>query len=55
VVQVVDTNKGMLNQLKAQHAEQERDVERVRQREELLTQVSCCLLDFFFGFFLGLG
>ncbi|KAJ8451449.1 hypothetical protein Cgig2_017840 [Carnegiea gigantea] len=35
----VDTNKGVLNQLKAQHAEQERDVERVRQREELLTQV----------------
>ncbi|KAL2936152.1 Structural maintenance of chromosomes protein 5 [Bienertia sinuspersici] len=35
----VDGNKGTLNQLKAQHAEQERDVERVRQREDLLAQV----------------
>ncbi|XP_010694874.1 structural maintenance of chromosomes protein 5 isoform X2 [Beta vulgaris subsp. vulgaris] len=35
----VDGNKVTLNQLKDQHAEQERDVERVRQREDLLAQV----------------
>ncbi|XP_021736294.1 structural maintenance of chromosomes protein 5-like [Chenopodium quinoa] len=35
----VDGNKVTLNQLKAQHAEQERDVERVRQRQDLLAQV----------------
>ncbi|KAL2927106.1 Structural maintenance of chromosomes protein 5 [Bienertia sinuspersici] len=39
LTQAVDGNKGTLNQLKAQHAEQERDVERVRQREDLLAQV----------------
>ncbi|XP_056692148.1 structural maintenance of chromosomes protein 5 isoform X2 [Spinacia oleracea] len=36
----VDGNKVTLNQLQAQHAEQERDVERVRQREDLLDQVA---------------
>ncbi|CAO2817373.1 unnamed protein product [Amaranthus hypochondriacus] len=35
----IDGNKVTLSQLKAQHAEQERDVERVRQREHLLDQV----------------
>ncbi|KAL7618649.1 hypothetical protein Lser_V15G03887 [Lactuca serriola] len=36
--QVVEKNKETLNQLKALNAEQERDVERVRQRDELLAK-----------------
>ncbi|XP_074302733.1 structural maintenance of chromosomes protein 5-like [Silene latifolia] len=35
----VDSKKGTLNQLKDQHAEQEWEVERVREREDLLAQV----------------
>lgn len=40
LLQAVKQNGDTLNQLKALNAEQEKDVERVRQREELLAKVS---------------
>ena len=37
--QSVEKNEGTLNQLKERNAELEKDVERVRQREEILAKV----------------
>lgn len=39
MLKAVESNKESLQQLKAVNAELERDVERVRQRDELLRQV----------------
>lgn len=39
MLKAVESNKESLEQLKAVNAELERDVERVRQRDELLRQV----------------
>jgi len=38
--QSLEKNEGTLNQLKERNAELEKDVERVRQRDELLTKVN---------------
>jgi len=38
--QSLEKNEGTLNQLKERNAELEKDVERVRQRDELLAKVN---------------
>lgn len=47
MLKAVETNKESLQQLKAVNSELERDVERVRQRGELLNQV--LFIYFFFS------
>lgn len=42
--QSLEKNEGTLKQLKERNAELETDVERVRQRDELLAKVSECLI-----------
>ena len=47
-------NGDTLNQLKALNAEQEKDVERLRQREQLLAKVRVCRGIIFFFLLIGL-
>lgn len=47
-------NGDTLNQLKALNAEQEKDVERLRQREQLLAKVRVCRVIIFFFLLIGL-
>jgi len=42
--QSLEKNEGTLNQLKERNAELEKDVERVRQRDELLAKVNYWVL-----------
>lgn len=47
-------NGDTLNQLKALNAEQEKDVERLRQREQLLAKVRVCRVIIFLFLLIGL-